>query len=91
MEIEEPEKLAEKIKKARGDRKLAGSGDFLRAFTMAWSLGFTMIIPILAGWWVGNHFDKLCGTTYMMPLCMVAGIILGGIGTYRLLRPFLKE
>ncbi|MCL5036687.1 MAG: AtpZ/AtpI family protein [Chloroflexi bacterium] len=91
MRTDDPNKLAEEISKARRKKASSKPGQFFRALALVWGLGITMVIPLVAGWWLGSVLDRRWGTEYMMPLCMVLGIFIGGFGCYRLLRPFINE
>lgn len=60
----------------RGSRK--GSGDSARAFALAWSLPFSLVVPMVLGGGVGFLLDRWLHTKPIFML--VLGILGLGIG-----------
>lgn len=85
-----PENLKQKIKQMREPIKTKDNSEFLKSLSLVTSLGITMLAFILVGLFVGIYLDNKLGTRYIMPICIVLGIITGGWSAYKLLKPFIK-
>ena len=60
--------------------------NFLKALALLSQVGITMIVPVLAGVWLGNYLDKLFQTNVLFLLLgIIAGVSAGFRNSYRLI------
>ena len=60
--------------------------DFLKALALLSQVGITMLIPVVAGVWLGNYLDELLQTDILFLLLGIAfGVSAGFRNTYRLI------
>ncbi|AGB42341.1 Putative F0F1-ATPase subunit (ATPase_gene1) [Halobacteroides halobius DSM 5150] len=58
----------------------------LKALALLSQVGITIIVPIIAGVWLGNYLDQLLGTNILfLILCILSGVFIGFRNAYKLL------
>lgn len=64
-------------------------GAYFAVFT---EVGFSLAIPMLVGAFGGNELDKLLGSRPLFTaIGLFAGMLLGGVASYRLVTRFLRR
>lgn len=58
------------------------------AFVM---IPFVMAVPPIVGWYLGSWLDGLLGTSYLMYVFLVLGVIGGARECYRIIKEFSDE
>ena len=60
--------------------------NFLKALTLISQVGITMIVPVIAGVWLGNYLDELLHTNLIFLLLgVILGVSAGFRNAYRLI------
>ena len=62
------------------------------SISVAWQLGFFIVVPIAGFIFLGYYFDKKFGTTpYLLLLGLFAGIVITVYEVFHLLEPLLNK
>lgn len=89
-EDERASKLSEKIRKLKGEDKYGRDREFVKSISLVTSLGFSVVISIVLGVFAGLYLSKKFNAPWIVPVCIIGGLILGVYGAYQLLKPFMK-
>lgn len=85
-----PEQLKEKIEKIRHGGEKKPNPLFSRSLTLVTSLGFSIVICILFGVWLGRIVTEKTGNQFWLPVFIFLGVIFAAYTAYKMLKPFLK-
>ncbi len=85
-----PEELAVHIEKFRAEGKSAQSANY-RALGAAISLLATLAAMVLGGYVLGNELAGRTGFSWILPVCLVAGAVLGFACGFILIRPLMSD
>lgn len=86
----EVEKLQEKIEGFRKKHEAGPPSDLLKSMYLVTTLGFLFIASLLLGAFFGYYLDGLLSTKPLLTLIFTfLGMLAGGLGCYRMLKPYL--
>ena len=63
-----------------------------RQLALATTIPLIMLAAPAVGWFIGKYLDKLLGTKSIMSvICLLLGVVAGGLETYNLIKEIIKE
>ncbi len=92
MQTESDNKTQDKITRSDNQQKKSSdTKELMSIIFFAGNLGFTMVLCILAGFFLGLWLDKIFGSNhFFLIIFLIAGIIAGFFQCYRLIKKDLK-